>query len=443
MISNPLHKVLLSSLTCFKKATLCVFLLFCFSTGFSQTQKSLEAQRERLQLEIKKVNNLLFSTKKQEKSLLNQVGDLNKKIKVRTKLINTITQETEILTDKVNKNSQKIKQLKEELRVLKEDYAEMVYKSYKSKSSQNRMMFILSSESFHQAYKRYQYMSQYNAYRKKQGLEIIAKTDQIEAINNTLTVQKIQKENLMYAHKEEQVKIEHEKKQQEGLISKVKSKEKKYIAEIRAKQAEERRIDQKIEKLIREAIEASRRAAIEAARIAALANKGSETKTETKSTASAAASPALGKFSLTPEAKILASKFEQNRGRLPWPVSNALVVREFGKIPHESIPGITIESNGIHIATNQNSDAKAIFEGTVLAIQLGSAGEKTVMLLHGNYISLYSNLETISVQKGQRVSLNQTLGRIHTDKVTGKTILKFQIWRDTSKENPKSWLLRL
>ena len=122
---------------------------------------------------------------------------------------------------------------------------------------------------------------------------------------------------------------------------------------------------------------------------------------------------------------------------------NALVVRNFGKIPHETLRGITIQSNGIHIATNKGADAKAVFEGTVLAIQVGSSGLKTVMIQHGNYITLYSNLETLAVQKGEDISLKQPLGKIHTDKVTGKTILKFQIWKDVQKENPKSWLLRL
>ncbi len=148
-------------------------------------------------------------------------------------------------------------------------------------------------------------------------------------------------------------------------------------------------------------------------------------------------------FYLTPEAKALASKFALNKGKLPWPVVNALVVRNFGKIPHKTLSGITIQSNGIHIATNKGANAKAIFEGSVLAIQIGSSGIKTVMVQHGNYISLYSNLATVVVKKGDRISLNQSLGKIHTDKVTGKTLLKFQIWRDTQKQNPKSWLLRL
>lgn len=397
------------------KTVLFLFAFFCFTMGFSQSQKSLESKRAKLQLEIKKVNNLLFKTKKEEKNLLHQVSDLNRKIKVRTKLISTIDQESKILNKKVNQNRKQIQNLEKELKTLKDDYAEMIYKSYKGKSLQSRLMFVFSSKNFNQAYKRLKYMKQYTTYRKKQGEEILVKTNEIKALNDTLTLQKIQKEFLLSEHKEEQYKIESEKKEQEKLISKVKSKEKKYAAEIRKKQAEERKIDAQIEKLIRDAIAASKR------------------KNKSKSAG----------FFLTPEAKALASKFELNKGKLPWPVINALAVRRFGRIPHETLSGITIQSNGIHIATSKNSSAKAIFEGNVLAIQVTSEGLKTVMIQHGNYITLYSNLETVNIQKGDKVVLNQNLGKIHTDKVTGKTILKFQIWRDTQKENPSSWLLRI
>jgi septal ring factor EnvC (AmiA/AmiB activator) len=388
---------------------------FSFVSGFSQSQKSLESKRAKLQLEIKKVNTLLFNTKKEEKNLLHQVDDLNRKIKVRTQLISTIDQEAKVLNRSVRKNSAKIKGLEKELKNLKTDYSDMIYRSYKGKSLQSRMMFVFSAKNFNQAYKRLKYMKQYTSYRKKQGEEIIIKTNEIKALNDTLKHQKIQKDFLLSEHKEEQSKIESEKTEQENLISKVKSKEKKYVAEIKKKQAEERKIDRQIEKLIRDAIAASK--------------KKNKSKT--------------AGFFLTPEAKALASKFELNRGKLPWPVINALVVRRFGRIPHETLKGITIQSNGIHIATNKNATAKAIFEGSVLAIQVTSEGLKTVMVQHGNYITLYSNLETVNIQKGDKVVLNQNLGKIHTDKVTGKTILKFQIWRDTQKENPKSWLLRI
>ncbi len=400
------------------KALVFFFLLCtCFNaTAQSTKQKELERKRTALQQEIKQINTLLFNTKKEEKNLLSEIDNINQRIKIRIKLINTIRQESSYLGSKIATNTKKIKALEKELALLKEDYAAMIYKSYKNKSTQSRTMFILSSENFHQAYKRLMYMKQYREFRKKQGLDIEEKTKKIKTLNDDLKVQKIQKENLLAEQREEQTIIEAEKKEQERLIAVVKSQEKKYISEIEQKQKEEQKLDKQIEKLIREAIAAANKA-----------NKAGKS----------------AKFILTPQAKALASKFEQNKRKLPWPVVNALVIRNFGKIPHKTLRGITIQSNGIHIATSQGSNAKAIFEGSVLAIQVASNGVKTVMVQHGNYISLYSNLETVHVRKGDKISLKQSLGKIYTDKVTGKTVLKFQIWKDTAKENPRSWLLPL
>ncbi len=401
-----------------KKSTFLVIFFGCLFTLSAQnpTQKSLEAKRARLQLEIKKMNSLLFESKAEEKNILNEIADLNRKIAVRSQLIRTINQEARILNTKINQNQNKINALEKELQLLKDDYADMIYKSYKSKSMQSRLLFILSAENFHQAYKRFQYMTQYTEFRKQQGEEIAIQTEKIKVLTNDLKIQKIEKQNLLAEQKEEQAKIEVEKREQEVLAKEVTAEKKKYTAQIRKKQDEERKIDKQIERLIRDAI--------------AAANKKNSSKTSAN-------------FILTPEAKLLASKFANNKGKLPWPVTNALVVRKYGKIPHASLPGITIQSNGIHIATNKKATAKAIFEGTVLAIQVSSNGIKTVYVQHGNYISLYSNLENVSVQKGDKVILQQSIGEIHTDKVTGKTILKFQIWKDTKTENPSYWLLRL
>lgn len=406
-----------------KKNTLhWVFFLFILLSSLpsytyaqSSTQKKLEAKRTKLQKEIKKINTLLFATKKEQKSLLQQIEDLNRKIKVRSELIRVIKSEARVLSNRIYKNRKEINLLEAELTALKEDYSAMIYKSYKSKSVQSRLMFLLSSKNFNQALKRLKYMNQYTDYRQKQGEKIAIQVDKIRTLNSTLTVQKIKKENLLATQKEAQILIEIEKEEQQALVITVQSKEKEYIAEIQEKEKEEEKIQQQIEKIIREAIAASKR------------------KNKSKSKG----------FALTPEAKALASKFTQNKGKLPWPVTNALVIRNFGKIPHKTLKGITIQSNGIHIATNKNADARAIFEGKVLAIQVSSNGVKTVYVQHGNYISLYNNLETIKVRKGDKVILEQPLGRIYSDKITGKTVLKFQIWKDTQKENPKNWLLKL
>lgn len=397
-----------------------------FTTLFSQTakQKELEKKRTQLQQEIVRVNKLLFQNQKKEKNILGYLSDLNKKIQVRSDLIKAITEESNYLKAEIKKNEKQKKALEKELKVLKEDYAEMILKSYKSKSEQSKLMFLLSSEDFFQGYKRFRYMQQYADFRKKQGDTIVAKTEKIAEITRELQFQKKKKDALAQSNRKEAEKIKSEKADQLVLMNKIKSKEKQYLADIRKKQAEERKIDAEIERVIKAAIAASR--------------KGTKTDTKAKVDVNAKSSG----FALTPEGKALANRFEENRGKLPWPVTEGIVTRKYGIIRHPVYKNNTIDSRGIYIATKKNATARAIFKGTVLAIQSVS-GRYAVYVQHGNYISLYNNLDKVYVSKGQQVNLKQPLGIVFTDKVTGNTELKFQIWKDTQKQNPIYWLAKM
>ncbi|HEX5742821.1 MAG TPA: peptidase M23, partial [Flavobacteriaceae bacterium] len=237
------------------KYTLFIISFFILGNVFAQAdRKKLEEQRISLQNEIKTINSLLFKTKKEEKNLVSQVNNLSQKIKVRSKLISTINEEANAINKEIRKNERQIKDLEFELNILKRDYADMIFRSYKSKSKHSRLMFVLSSENFNQAYRRFQYMKQYTQYRKKQGEEIQRKTNRLLGLTDTLKVKKADKIILLNEKKTEQEKIEQEKKSQEKLITQVKKKEKQYVAQIRAKEKEERRIDAQIERLIRDEI---------------------------------------------------------------------------------------------------------------------------------------------------------------------------------------------
>ena len=390
------------------------FLAMSFSS-YGQSKNSLEQQRIKLQKEIKEINTLLFQSKKKEKNLLSDLGDLNKRISVRKKLIETIDKETKELSLEISENEKEVTQLQKRLEALKDDYAKMVQHSYKSKAKQNRIMFILSSESFLQAYKRIQYINQYATYRAKQGEEITVETVKLQNLNDYLKDQRIEKELLLRENKKESDSIKKEKISQEGLVKAIKKKEKKYTSLIKKKQREEKEIDRKIEKLIRDAI--------------AKSNKKSNIK-------------GIG-FSLTPEAKILEKSFVANKGKLPAPVKRGVVVRHFGKQSHPTLKGITIESNGVYYATEKGSNARVVFEGTVLAIQVLPGKKKAVLIQHGNYISVYKNLDNVTVQKGDLVKTKQEIGKIHTDKTTGKTILAFVLFKEIKRENPEEWVYKI
>jgi len=391
-----------------------LFILLPFQ-GVSQTRQELEKQRQELQKEIKEINTLLFKSQKQEKTLLSDLSDLVKRIGVRTKLINTINEETRQLSKEIAENERQVKMMEQRLEVLKKDYANMVVQSYKSRTKNSRLMFLLSSESFMQALKRLEYIKQYADYRARQGEEIKLETIKLQNLNDFLMQTREEKEMLLVINQKEKDSIDNEKASREQMVRSVKQKEKKYVAQINRMQKEEREIDRKIEKLIAEAIADSKK------------------KGDLKSTG----------FALTPEAKELEKDFISNKGKLPSPVERGIIVRRYGKQSHPTLKGITIESNGVFYATEKNANARVIFDGKVLAIQVLPGNQKAVLVQHGNYISVYKNLDNVMVQKGDLVKTKQEIGRIHTDVTTGKTILAFVLFKEIHRQNPEEWVYKI
>ena len=400
---------------------LCVVLFVMVSSvGIAQTnttrQKMLENQKKRLQAEIKQINTLLFKNSKKEKSLLSQVEDLEIKISVRSNLVEVNNQQANLLTQQINVNQRNITNLRKELQVLKKDYAEMIQKSYKSKSSQNRLMFLFSSEDFLQAYKRVQYMKQYANFRKKQGEEIVQKTKTLQSLNKTLLEQKVQKDALVRENRKVQQELQQERKSQQRLIRGLKSKSRSLAREIKQKQKKAAAIDREIERLIREAIAASNKAA------------GKNSKNA---------------FALTPEAKLLAANFVANKGQLPWPVEKGIVIQGFGTQPHPVVKTTMIKSNGVTIATSPKSKARAVFQGEVMSILSFKGSNPTILIKHGNYITTYKNMGKVYVKKGDKVKAKQTIGEIFTHPQTGKTTIQFSVFNELKPQNPKSWIYRM
>jgi len=391
------------------------------SSTFSFAQKSkrkvLEARRIQLQKDKVYINALLSNNKRKKKNLLIDVKDLNDKIKTRKNLIKAINSEANELGNEIYLNQLEINKNTRELEALKKDYGNMIYRSYKSKSQNSRLMFLLSSDNFFQAYKRFQYMKQYANYRKQQGEIIQKKTIEIQQLNDTLKLKKEQKLTLLNSKKEEKIIIEKEQKEQINLLTQVKKKENKYKRQIQQFQKEERRINNQINKIISDAIAASNK-------------KSGKGKSATE-------------FTLTAEAKALASKFELNKGKLPWPVERGYVSTYYGKQPHPIVKTATIQSNGVRITTEKGSVARAVFEGKVLAVQVMTGNKKAVLIQHGNYITVYKNLENVLVSPGDEVKTKQKLGTIFTDKITGKTILGFLLSKNTKTQNPSSWIYRM
>ncbi|PBI86393.1 Murein hydrolase activator EnvC precursor [Flavobacterium sp. ACN2] len=392
-------------------------------------QEKLEQRKAQIQQEIRDNEKMLQSVRKKEKSAVNEYLIQANKIKLKEKLINTTAKQEKLISNDMYINQVQVNKLKKELKVLKEDYAEMILKSYKSRSEQSRAMFILSSESFLQAYKRAQYLKQYTAFRKNQGLEIQSKTAQLVDFNAKLDGQRQIKKKVIAENQKEKITLEVEKKEQQKLVNSLKKDKNKIAADIRSKQNESKRIDKQIDRLIREAIaEANRKAAAERAK----ANPGStETKTTTVSSS---------KIAMTPEDKVLAADFKANRGRLPWPVEKGFISLGYGDQPHPLHPSITVHNSGVEITTEDGASARAVFAGEVSKVIVLSPVNKAVVIQHGDFFTVYQNLSSVSVSQGDKVTIKQNIGKVRTSGDTGKTIIKFLILQNTSNNNPEGWL---
>ena len=409
---------------CFKYGFL--FILF-ISAGVSvhaqkDKQAELEQKKQQLQEEIRQINNLLFSTKKKEKSVLSEVENIAKRIQVRENLIKVTNQQANLITREINTNISKIAQLRKDLEALKIDYGKLIEKSYKSKSDQSRIMFLLSSENFLQAYKRVQYMKQYANHRKKQGEAIQSKTQELQELNKNLVIQQKQKQKLVEENRVASNSLSEEKIQQEKLVSSLKKEESKYASQIKDKQKEAAAIDKQIEDLIRAAI-------LEA-------NKASGVVTSKTNTSKPT-------FAMTAEAKALAANFTSNKGKLPWPVETGLVIPNFGTTQHPTLPNVKTYSSGVEIATESGAKARAAFDGEVLAVTVIKGANKAIQIRHGDYITVYQNITDVYVKKGDKVTTKQEIGKIFTNPTTGKTTLKFLIFQNTNKLNPAEWVYRM
>jgi len=377
---------------------------------YQARQKKLEAQKISLKKEISQINSLIAESKKISKNLADDIEDLQLKISVRDKLININNSQLNNLTNIINNQNDRIDDLEVNLKNLKNEYEKIIYNSYKKRSTQMKLMFLFASENINQAFKRFQYFKQYSKYRKKQADRIVQVQQEIEDNVDSLVISKTQKEKLIEENRDVKQSLTKEKQQQDNLFKGLLKNQKDYAAQINKKEKQTKLIDNEIQKLIRLAIAES--------------NKNNNSTN----------------FALTPEGRLISTNFQANRGRLPWPVKEGVIVRRFGTQPHPVVRTTTINSNGISIATSPNSVAYSVFDGEVLSVYGFSGGNPGVLIRHGKYISNYQNLSSIFVKKGDKINANDEIGVVFTNESNGKTVLKFNIFNELKPENPTIWL---
>ena len=378
--------------------------------NYEARQKNLEAQKISLKKEINQINLLINESRKKSKNLSNELEDLQLKISVRDKLINVNNSQLNNLTNIIYNLTEQLKTLETDLIMLKKEYEKIIYTSYKKRSTEMKLMFLFASENLNQAFKRFQYFKQYSKYRKKQADKIVIIQNQIAQKIDSLEIRKKDKQSIIQENRNVKQSLTKEKNEQNYMFKNLIKNQKNYAAEINKKEKQSRLIDNEIQKLIRLAILES--------------NKNNNSTN----------------FALTPEGRLISTNFQSNKGRLPWPVKEGVIIRRYGTQPHPVVRTTTINSNGISIATSPNSIVYSVFDGEVLSVYGFSGGNPGVLIRHGKYISNYQNLSSIFVNKGERIKANDEIGIVFTNESTGKTVLKFNIFNEIKPENPNIWL---
>jgi murein hydrolase activator len=417
-----------------RKALLTILLLCLGGALMAQTpeQKKLEQRKAQIQKEIKDLNNLVSKESKKEKSALTLISESEAKIKLSEKLINTTHKQTRILKDEIYLNQLKINKLKRELVVLKDDYANTLVKAYKSRNEQSRIMFILSSKNFLEAYRRIQYMKQYASFRKIQGDEIREKMDELEKTVTTLESQKKEKIKLVAESEKDKKSLEESKKEQQALVKTIQKDKKKLNAEIQKKQKESKKIEQQIDAAIREAIAAANKKTAK-----------SNTESKTTTTAAATTSTSSSKIVLTKEGKLISDNFKANKGKLSYPVAHGYISLPYGDTPHPFVKGYMQHNSGVDITTNPGEAVRSVFAGEVSQIQImRDTHKKIVIIQHGDFLTVYHNLENVSVSAGDKVTALQNIGTVASNPVTKESILKFCILQNSTYLNPGGWIVK-
>ena len=387
-------------------------LIFQCFIGFSQSVDELQKKKQEAENEIKYTTKLLSEVQKNQKLSLNRLQLLNRQIDQRNSVISTINSEINLYQQLIDNNTLAIRIMTDDIKEMKKEYAELIRLAYRNRNAYDQILFLLSAENVNQAYRRYLYMKHYTTFRQGQAEIIEAIQEVLNKKAENLEQQKLIKIQLVSDTKKEAQQLSQEKTQKNSEVQKLQKEQQN----LRKKLQQQREIEQRLEREIQKIIEE------EARKSKAAGTTG---------------------FSLTPEQKLIGDNFSQNKKRLPWPVERGVITEHFGINQHPVLANVQTRNNGISIATEAGAKVRAIFNGEVSRIFGIAGGNTAVIIRHGKYLTVYSNLREATVKMGDKVTTKQTIGTVFTDAEDGnKSILKFQIWLENQKLNPEDWIGR-
>lgn len=428
--------------------------------GKNNHTNQLVNKQKKIKEEIREINEILQVTKSNKKSSIGRLVNINMKLEKRQELILTISQQISQINRDIKNNENQIGALTGNLEKLKKEYARMIVFAQRNQDAYSVLMFIFAAESFSQAYSRLKYVQQYSEFRKKQALEIIETQTRLLAKLNELRQQRREKNSLLGIEEDEKKTLSSEKEEQEQVLTELQKKEKELKAELEKKKQETIQLQAEIRRQIELEMKRKAEEAAEEARLLAKKEKEREAKEreerEAKKrddkkrplppVAKAVEKPAPEKplpdaTELSEAAVALSADFSNNRGKLPWPIPKGIICEGYGEHEHPAIKGFMMFNNGLEICSAKGSQARAVFAGEVTSIAISPTGGKLVIIRHGEYLSVYCNLEHILVKTGDKVSVKQPIATVMYDEEEGKSSMNFQIWKGQKTMDPGGWLL--
>jgi septal ring factor EnvC (AmiA/AmiB activator) len=422
----------------FLVAVLAVTLMLVPFDAFSQSKSAkLKNDKKKIETEIANTQKLLKQTEKNKNASLQQISVLRQQISNREALITTLNTEIFQLEEELALNVKLSQDLSKKLEYMKSDYSRVVYLAYKNRKLIDKVTFLLSSDNFSQMFRRIKYYSIF-ANNVKRQVELIEKTqEEIRLKNEEIVQMKAEKLALLEGKEVEIKKLEMDRTATTKKAQELKQKEKQLASALQEKQKKRKELDVAIKKAIEaEIVAANKKKAEEAAKAAkAKSNKN----TATTSSSSSSKTTSKNEIVLTPDEQLVSNSFANNKGKLPWPVAKGAKVGDFGSYPHPDVPSVMIENRGIDILVEPNTSVRAIFQGEVTGV-LDVMGTKVLMIRHGEYLSVYQNLASVNVKKGDKVNTKQSVGTVARSSTNNTYELHFEVWKNNVYLNPNQWL---
>ena len=419
---------------------LCLFgILFSFVQGFAQNGKSstqLKKDKQKIENEIANTQKLLKKTESNQKAAVQQAALLRQQIQNREKVITNLNSQIIQMEDEQEQNQQEISQLEKRLAYMKADYAQVVYNAYRNRRLMDKVTFILAADDFSQMFRRLRYYTIFSRNVREQSERIIKTTEELTKKNEELVVLRNDKLNTLSSKEQEIKHLESDRRKKTQNAEKLKKESKKLNEELKKQQQQRKNIEAAIQKAVKEEI--ARANAERKKNTKASSGKSSGSSSSGSTSTSPKSSTTI---SLTPEEKTLNTSFINNKGKLPWPVAKGAKVSDFGSYPHPDVPSVQIENHGIDIMVEAGTPARAVFEGVVTGV-MNIMGTTVVMIRHGEYLTVYQNLSSANVKKGDKVSTKQTIGTVAKSTSSNTYELHFEVWKNDRYVNPNEWLAR-